>query len=128
MNHLGLMRQTVIGLLALLLCADAASHADESSGEYHRYIILGSGPSGLQMAHYLETAGRDFIMLEKGPEASQFFRQFPRFRTLISINKPNVGTDHLDYNLRHDWYALRANHSVSLHDRMYFLVGTCTTL
>jgi hypothetical protein len=99
------MRHDVICLLALLRAA-IAFQSDETSGEYHRYIVVGTGPSGLQMGHYLETAGRDFVMLEKGPEASQFFRQFPRFRTLISINKPNVGTDHLDYNLRHDWYAL----------------------
>jgi hypothetical protein len=33
--------------------------------EYHRYVVVGAGPGGLQLAHYLESAGRDYLVLDK---------------------------------------------------------------
>jgi len=33
--------------------------------KYHRYIILGAGPAGLQMAHYLQSAGRDYTVIDE---------------------------------------------------------------
>jgi ribulose 1,5-bisphosphate synthetase/thiazole synthase len=34
-----------------------------------RYAILGAGPGGLQLAHYLDSAGRDYVVFEnnQGP-------------------------------------------------------------
>ena len=32
--------------------------------EHHKYLIVGAGPGSLQMAHYLESAGRDYLILE----------------------------------------------------------------
>lgn len=33
--------------------------------EYHRYVIIGAGPGGIQLAHYLDSAGRDYLVLDK---------------------------------------------------------------
>lgn len=49
---------------ALCLAAlGAVSHASKT--EYHRYLVVGAGPGGLQMGHYLDTAGRDYLILDK---------------------------------------------------------------
>jgi cation diffusion facilitator CzcD-associated flavoprotein CzcO len=36
-----------------------------ASPEYHRYIIVGAGPGGLQLGHYMDTAERDYLILDK---------------------------------------------------------------
>ena len=68
----------------------------------------------MQMAHYLASAGRDYVVLEGSGAAGSFFRTFPRFRQLISINKRATGRQELDFNLRHDWNSLlsEASHSI----------------
>jgi hypothetical protein len=38
--------------------------------------------------------------------AADFFRQFPRHRKLISINKQNTGRLNREFNFRHDWNSL----------------------
>jgi hypothetical protein len=43
------------------------------------------------MAHYLASAGRDYVVLESASSAASFFGRYPRFRQLISINKPYTG-------------------------------------
>lgn len=73
---------------------------------YARYVILGSGPGGLQAAHYLDSAHRDYIVLESTQISGSFFEKYPRWRQLISINKAETGKESLDYNLRHDWNSL----------------------
>ena len=67
------------------------------------------------MAHYLESAGRDYLLLERSERVANFFHTNPRFRSLISINKWNVGQRHLDFNLRHDWNSLLSDPSHSLN-------------
>jgi len=49
----------------LILVADLCS----SSAIYHDYIVVGAGPSGLQLGYYLERAGRDYVILERGHQA-----------------------------------------------------------
>ncbi len=93
---------TLCGLVAISITATTIlpipSHA--------RYIIIGAGPGGLQIAHYLESAKRDYVVLESSLIAGSFFESFPRWRQLISINKAETGKDSLDFNLRHDWNSL----------------------
>lgn len=72
----------------------------------HEYLIIGAGPAGLQLAHYLEEAGRDYAILEAAEESGSFFRRFPRHRKLLSINKRYTGRDDPEFNLRHDWNSL----------------------
>ncbi|TDE41480.1 FAD-binding protein [Nonomuraea mesophila] len=70
------------------------------------YLVIGAGPAGLQLGHFLHRAGRSYLILEAGPAAGHFFRTFPRHRTLISINKKHTGTDDPELNLRQDWNSL----------------------
>ena len=98
-------------LLKLLL---VAANSTASAFTYVRYIVLGAGPGGLQFAHYLESAGRDYLVLERNALSASFFEQYPRWRQLISINKRSVGRNNsLDFAMRHDWNSLlsEASHS-----------------
>jgi len=70
------------------------------------YIVIGAGPGGLQIAYYLEQAGRDYIVLEKGNVSGSFYTKYPRHGTLISINKRYTGKTNKEFNLRHDWNSL----------------------
>ncbi|MFC0112373.1 NAD(P)-binding domain-containing protein [Kibdelosporangium aridum] len=70
------------------------------------YLVIGAGPAGLQLAYFLQRAGRDYLVVEAGPSAGSFFTVFPRHRQLISINKPHTGIDDPEFNLRMDWNSL----------------------
>lgn len=70
------------------------------------YLIIGAGPAGLQLAYFLQQAGRDYLVLEAGSAPGTFFRTFPRHRKLISINKPHTGCSDPELNLRMDWNSL----------------------
>lgn len=72
---------------------------------------VGAGPGGLQLAHYLHAAGRDYVVLDREATAGNFFHHFPRYRKLISVNKRFTGTEHLDFNLRFDWNSLLSDPS-----------------
>ncbi|RAY16559.1 pyridine nucleotide-disulfide oxidoreductase [Actinomadura craniellae] len=70
------------------------------------YLVIGAGPAGLQLGHFLEQTGRRYLILEAGPAPGAFFRTFPRHRKLISINKKHTGWDDPELNLRMDWNSL----------------------
>lgn len=70
------------------------------------YLVIGAGPAGLQLAHLLQTAGRDYLVCEAGPGPGTFFKTFPRHRQLISSNKRYTGWDDPELNLRMDWNSL----------------------
>jgi len=72
----------------------------------HRYVILGAGPGGLQMAYELDRRGADYVVLEKEPRAACFFETFPRQRRLISLNKRHNIFPEPTFNLRQDWNSL----------------------
>jgi hypothetical protein len=46
------------------------------------YLVIGAGPAGLQMGRFLHLAGREYLIVEAGPEPASFFRTFPRHRVL----------------------------------------------
>jgi len=69
------------------------------------------------MAFFLHQAGRDFIVLERNEEPGSYFREMPRHRKLISINKRHTGRSHAEYNLRHDWHSLISNNASLLFTR-----------
>ena len=87
---------------------------------YHDYIVVGSGPSGLQMGYLLDAAGRDYLMLEGSDRAGKFFTKFPRHRRLNSFNKRFNWFAEADYNLRFDWHSLLTHDfSFSFKDKPY---------
>jgi len=75
----------------------------------HDYLVIGAGPAGLQLGYFFEKNQRDYLILEKGEAAGQFFEEFPRHRTLLSINKVYTGTDNPEKNMRWDWNSLLAD-------------------
>lgn len=74
--------------------------------EFHRYVIVGAGPAGLQLSYYLSRAGCDYVTLERDSEPGSFFRTFPRHRQLISLNKVHTVSDDPEIRLRWDWNSL----------------------
>jgi hypothetical protein len=48
------------------------------------YLVIGAGPAGLQMGRFLHRAGREYVIVEAGPEPASFFRTFPRHRVLAT--------------------------------------------
>ena len=73
---------------------------------HKKYLIIGAGPGGLQMAYFLERAGRDYLVLERNDVAGSFFATYPRHRKLISINKKHNYYPEDEFNWRHDWNSL----------------------
>ncbi|XP_061495011.1 FAD-dependent oxidoreductase domain-containing protein 2 isoform X2 [Rhineura floridana] len=78
---------------------------------YHDYCIIGAGPAGLQMAYFLQHAGRDYVVFERGHAPGCFFALYPRHRKLISVNKRYTGKSNGEFNLRHDWNSLLSHDS-----------------
>ena len=88
----------------------------------HKYIILGGGPGGLQLAYYLQKEKADYLVLDRADVPGSTFQSFPRHRTLISINKRFTGSDHPEFNMRHDWNSLLCDDEFrfSQYDKMFF--------
>jgi len=106
----------------------------------YSYCIVGAGPAGLGMGHYFEQASREwqrkqwrekkegsssandgsqgdgtnpysYVILDRSPNgAGEFFRKFPRHRTLISNNKRYTGKSDPEFNLRHDWNSVLSDY------------------
>ena len=47
-----------------------------------------------------------YMILERGDSPGEFFKKFPRHRTLISSNKVYTGYDDPEVNLRFDWNSI----------------------
>lgn len=73
---------------------------------YSDYLIIGAGPAGIQLAYFLQKAGRDYQVLEAGDGPGTFFKTYPRHRRLISINKVYTGYKDKELNMRWDWNSL----------------------
>ena len=79
---------------------------DTKCNSDYEYIIIGSGPAGLQAAYFLEKYKRKYIILEKSNCVGSFFKKYPIHRKLISVNKVYTGSNDKEFNLRHDWNSL----------------------
>lgn len=89
----------------------------------HKFVIIGGGPGGLQLAYYLQKQGVDYVVLDRADVPGSTFQAFPRHRTLISINKRFTGSDHPEFNMRHDWNSLLCdddNFRFKNYDKMFF--------
>ncbi len=78
----------------------------ELTAERTRYVIIGAGPAGVQLTYYLQRAGADHVTLERGEAPGGFFRDYPRHRRLISLNKVHTTSDDPEIKLRWDWNSL----------------------
>lgn len=106
-------------LLSIALYPALTLHPAKASVPPHRdYCVLGAGPAGLQMAYFLQRAGRDYVVFERTPGPGSFFTRYPRHRKLISINKRYTGRANSEFNLRHDWNSL-LSHDPQLLFRHY---------
>jgi thioredoxin reductase len=76
------------------------------AAQAHRYVIIGAGPAGLQLSYYLQRAGADYLTVERETAPAHFFRQFPRHRRLISLNKVHTRSADPEIRLRWDWNSL----------------------
>eukprot|EP01052_Picozoa_sp_SAG31_P048791 SAG31_NODE_10376_length_1146_cov_1.295129_1_plen_78_part_10 len=71
-------------LLLLACCALPASPAAAAAaGGVRDFCIVGAGPGGLQLGHYMHAAGRDYVIFERQPGPGHFFKHLPRHRKLI---------------------------------------------
>ena len=121
-SHCRHTRQNLLLVLVLFICGLRGGHA--SGQEQFDYCVIGAGPAGLQMAFFLQEAGRSHVVFEKG-RPGQFFRRYPRHRNLISINKRHTGRGgdslSLEHNLRHDWHSLLTGvNSGEVHEEILF--------
>eukprot|EP00933_Yihiella_yeosuensis_P020228 TRINITY_DN1626_c0_g1_i1.p1 TRINITY_DN1626_c0_g1~~TRINITY_DN1626_c0_g1_i1.p1 ORF type:complete len:740 (+),score=99.02 TRINITY_DN1626_c0_g1_i1:85-2304(+) len=88
---------------ALLVASLGSAHAEQQ----HQYCIVGAGPAGIQLGHFLLHAKRDYVIFERGARAGTFFEKYPRHRKLISLNKRKVRENRSDeFAFRHDWNTL----------------------
>lgn len=88
-----------------------------------RYLIVGAGPAGLQLAYFLQQRGADYVVLERASIAAAFYDKYPRQRRLISINKRFTGSQDPEFNMRHDWNSLLTNdhsHLFRDYDKDYY--------
>ncbi len=70
------------------------------------YLIIGSGPAGVQMAYFFHQSKSNYIVIEKTESVASFFRVLPRRRELISFNKVHSIFDDPEILLRWDWNSL----------------------
>ncbi len=70
------------------------------------YMILGAGPAGIQLSYFLKRAGIDHVVIDKARIPGSFFKDYPRHRKLLSINKVFTGVKDPEKNLRWDWNSL----------------------
>eukprot|EP01130_Rhizamoeba_saxonica_P003406 TRINITY_DN1442_c0_g1_i2.p1 TRINITY_DN1442_c0_g1~~TRINITY_DN1442_c0_g1_i2.p1 ORF type:complete len:576 (-),score=135.66 TRINITY_DN1442_c0_g1_i2:47-1774(-) len=68
------------------------------------YLIIGAGLAGSQMGFFLRD--QDYVILEKGSEDHSFYKEQPRHRKLLSINKIHNLLEDKEFNMRHDWNSL----------------------
>uniref|UniRef100_A0A4D5S014 Putative conserved secreted protein n=1 Tax=Ixodes scapularis TaxID=6945 RepID=A0A4D5S014_IXOSC len=107
-------RLALLAGLVLLHCTWAQDEQRrETSTTMLDYCVIGAGPSGLQMAYFLQQSRRNYLVFEKSNMTGHFFSKYPKHRQLISINKRHTGQQNPEFNLRHDWNSL-LSHEPSL--------------
>ncbi len=49
---------------------------------YTEFCIVGAGPAGVQLAHHLQSAGANYIVIERNSAPGSFYSKFPRHEQL----------------------------------------------
>ena len=97
---------TFIILNKFLIIKERFTSSKSITNKVYEYLIIGSGPAGLQTAYFLKKYKKDYIIIEKENESGSFFKKYPIHRKLISVNKVHTGSTNKEFNLRHDWNSL----------------------
>ena len=84
----------------------------DSSSEFHKYVVIGAGPGGLQTGYFLQQRDRDYVILERTEAAGAFFSEFPVSRRLNSFNKKHNYFDDDEFNMRSDWNSLLSSENL----------------
>ena len=58
------------------------------------------------MGHFLNKAGMDYAVFERGYRAGTFFNKFPVHRKLNSFNRRHARSAHPEFRMRHDGHTL----------------------
>lgn len=82
------------------------------SAEFHKYLVIGAGPGGLQTGYFLEQRGRDYLILERSGAAGAFFSKYPVGRRLNSFNKKYNYFNDDEFNMRSDWNSLLSEEKI----------------
>lgn len=82
------------------------------AAEFHKYIVVGAGPGGLQAAYFLDKRNRDYVVLERGEGVAGFFRKFPVGRKMNSFNKKYNYFEDEEFNMRSDWNSLLSDEKI----------------
>eukprot|EP00466_Bigelowiella_natans_P002700 jgi/Bigna1/70166/fgenesh1_pg.11_\ len=110
------MASAWVQISALALLPLTLTAGNERRTRRSDYCIVGAGPAGIQMSHFMQTTNppMDYVVFERDWGPASFFRKYPRHRRLLSINKRFTGRGlstpgDRDYNLRHDWHSFLSN-------------------
>lgn len=109
MKHIKIIIILVVVIISIVILNVYSKKKDGTTikpDHIYEYVIIGSGPAGLQAGYFLEKYKKDYIILEKTNTSGDFFKKYPIHRKLISINKVHTGSNNKDFNLRHDWNSL----------------------
>eukprot|EP00746_Dinoflagellata_sp_MGD_P154231 gnl/MRDRNA2_/MRDRNA2_84707_c0_seq1.p1 gnl/MRDRNA2_/MRDRNA2_84707_c0~~gnl/MRDRNA2_/MRDRNA2_84707_c0_seq1.p1 ORF type:complete len:765 (+),score=135.09 gnl/MRDRNA2_/MRDRNA2_84707_c0_seq1:161-2455(+) len=97
----------VLVALVTVRGSEATTTNQGKASSHSQYCIVGAGPGGLQLGHFMKHAGRNYVIFEKADRAGYFFEVYPRHRELISLNKRFVRKERgADFAFRHDWNSL----------------------
>uniref|UniRef100_X1ZGH8 FAD-dependent oxidoreductase domain-containing protein 2 n=1 Tax=Capitella teleta TaxID=283909 RepID=X1ZGH8_CAPTE len=88
------------------ICGQESDGQGTGVHKHWDYIVIGGGPAGLQLGHFLKKSNRDYVIMERNGIPGSFFATYPRHDMLISINKRHTGKTNTEFNLRHDWNSL----------------------
>lgn len=80
--------------------------------EFHKYVVIGAGPGGLQTGYFLGKRDRDYVILERSDAAGAFFSKFPVTRRLNSFNKKYNYFEDDEFNMRSDWNSLLSDENI----------------
>ena len=101
--------QTMASCLSLLILFAFVTQLIFCNEQDYEYAIVGGGVAGISMGYYLQQlqATKDkYVILERSSVVGSFFVKYPVHDKLLSINKYRTGSDHKEFNLRHDWNSL----------------------
>jgi thioredoxin reductase len=92
--------------------------------DFYESIIIGAGPAGIQMAYFLNKEHSSYLLLEHSPFGGNFFKNYPKHRKLISVNKVYCTRKNekptIENTLRYDWNSLLQDTSESYEDYLLF--------